>query len=295
MEIWKKIQGYENLYEVSNLGNVRSLDHYREQKNNGKLCTVFYKGKILKPHKRGDYLSVHLSNGSDLKWESIHRLVAFAFCEKKSEKDIFVNHIDNNPKNNFYKNLEWTTPKGNMEHASKQGRMKCNYDNLKKAQEKKRKPIIVTKGDFSMTFNSQTEAAKTLKIPRSHISAACREEYGYKTVGGYKVRYADKEYQKKQKPKKVKMSDEARRNVQSQRMIGNKIMLGRHLTEQTKEKLFLANSKPVRQYTMDGVFVAEFKSQIDAQRQTGISHIYDCANGKRKSAGKYIWKWRENL
>ena len=58
----------------------------------------------------------------DDKITSVHRLVAEAFCDKKAGCDV-VNHIDNDPSNNEASNLEWTTQKGNMEHAAKQGRM----------------------------------------------------------------------------------------------------------------------------------------------------------------------------
>lgn len=53
---------------------------------------------------------------------SVHRLVAEAFCDKEVGCDV-VNHLDNDPSNNEASNLEWTTQKGNMEHAAKQGRM----------------------------------------------------------------------------------------------------------------------------------------------------------------------------
>ena len=52
-------------------------------------------------------------------------------------------------------------------------------------------------------------------------------------------------------------------------------------------------SKPVEQYTLDMVFVAEYPSVMEAFRQTGIKHISCCCLGKRKTAGGYIWKYKE--
>ena len=81
IEIWKDIKDYEGLYQVSNLGRVRSLDRVVLQKN-GFLKTI--KGKILSPNKCGSlkyggYLFIGLSKESVVKRKYIHRLVAEAF------------------------------------------------------------------------------------------------------------------------------------------------------------------------------------------------------------------------
>ena len=120
-EIWKEIEGYEGLYEVSNFGNVRSLDRLVEYtgKRSGTLSKM--KGKPLKPYGDGrGYLKVKLGRTRSV---SVHRLVAEAFIPKVKGKDI-INHIDNNRINNIVSNLEWVTPKENVHHAMKQGRMR---------------------------------------------------------------------------------------------------------------------------------------------------------------------------
>lgn len=191
-EVWKEINEYENLYEVSNLGRVRSLDRIIIQSNNRGQCKHLYKGKILALHKRNNgYLCTHLSKNGIAKWLSVHRLVAETFIPHIEENNI-VNHLDNNRQNNRADNLEWTTFKGNMQWASKQGRMKYNAENLKKAQKSKRIPVIaIDKYGNEFEFESQAEAAKKLNCNRNHIGCICKNKYGYKTSNGYSFKYKE--------------------------------------------------------------------------------------------------------
>lgn len=102
-EIWKDIVGFEGLYQVSNLGNVKSLK--------GK------EPKILKGHKdTKGYLQVELRKDNKRNISCIHRLVAKEFLEKPKGKDQ-INHIDGNKLNNNVDNLEWCTCKENIKHA----------------------------------------------------------------------------------------------------------------------------------------------------------------------------------
>lgn len=118
-EIWRPVVGYEGLYEVSNLGRLKSLA--RVVNNNG--GDKFLKEKILKLSYTGthDYASYRFQG----KTYRIHRVVARAFIPNPENKPC-VNHIDNNSKNNCVSNLEWCTHKENMLHASKIGMMKGN-------------------------------------------------------------------------------------------------------------------------------------------------------------------------
>lgn len=110
-EEWKPITGYEESYEVSNLGGVRNIK---------------YK-KIMSPRRRsntGSYtsLSVCLYQRGVGKEKLVSRLVAQEFIPNPNCKSD-VNHIDSNPQNNHISNLEWLSHKENMEHASKSGRL----------------------------------------------------------------------------------------------------------------------------------------------------------------------------
>lgn len=125
-EIWKDVVGYEGLYKVSNLGNVKSLDRTVEQFNHAKqrMVKTTYKGRMLKQSERNNgYLFVGLKeNGKKQKKENIHRLVAKAFIPNP-EKKPQVNHKDRNKKNNHLSNLEWCTTHENMQHTFETGRV----------------------------------------------------------------------------------------------------------------------------------------------------------------------------
>ena len=113
IETWHPIENYEDLYEISNFGRVRSLDRvvvYGE--NKGSYHTR--KGQILKGTLSSGYETVSLSG----KTHSIHVLVAKHFVKGYKEGYV-VNHIDYNKVNNFYKNLEWVSIKDNILHNKK--------------------------------------------------------------------------------------------------------------------------------------------------------------------------------
>lgn len=111
MEIWKTIEGFEN-YEISNFGNVRSIERYTK----GRFSFILRKQKIIKPQLRERYLSVGLYNNSKFNSNPIHRLVALHFVDNPENKPQ-VNHIDGNKLNNHYTNLEWCTAKENIKHS----------------------------------------------------------------------------------------------------------------------------------------------------------------------------------
>lgn len=114
-EIWKDVEGYEGLYQVSNLGRVKSLTHYII-KENYKPREV--KGKILTPFfdRPKGYMSVSLSKNNKIKLQRIHRLVAQAFIPNPDNL-IQINHKDGNKSNNNVENLEWCSCKDNIRHA----------------------------------------------------------------------------------------------------------------------------------------------------------------------------------
>jgi hypothetical protein len=117
-EVWRDVIGYEGLYAVSNHGRVRS----------------FIRPRLLKfnVNPKSKYHCVQLCKGGTHKRVAVHRLVAAAFLGEPDGR--VVNHIDNNPQNNHVSNLEYTTQKGNMQHAVSIGAMpfgeksgRCKY------------------------------------------------------------------------------------------------------------------------------------------------------------------------
>lgn len=105
VEVWRKVTGWE-LYEVSNIGNIR----------NSKTGLM----KKTSLNNRG-YFAVAFEIGKRKKCFLVHRIVAKEFCERKEGLNV-VNHIDENPTNNFSENLEWCTQKHNINEAIKSGK-----------------------------------------------------------------------------------------------------------------------------------------------------------------------------
>jgi hypothetical protein len=116
MEKWKDIQGYEGLYQVSNLGNVRS--QYRRVVNHKSGSTRLCAGIQMTARDNGNgYLIVSLRKQGKRKNHYVHRLVAMAFVENPDSKT-HINHIDFNTRNNRASNLEWCTQKENVNHSA---------------------------------------------------------------------------------------------------------------------------------------------------------------------------------
>lgn len=108
-EVWKDIEGYEGIYQVSNLGRVRSLDRYitKPHPRNGVLTKYFQRGTVVVCHVlRNGYVGIVLKVGGKQKNFMVHRLVAKAFVTGYFEC-ADVNHKDCNRQNNHADNLEW--------------------------------------------------------------------------------------------------------------------------------------------------------------------------------------------
>ena len=116
-EIWKPIDGYDGVYEVSNMGRVKSDDR--------KVWNYTKKGRILKSCDNGhSYLYVRLTNGNrEEKHAYIHRLVAQAFIPNPDNLPE-VNHKNFDKKDNRAENLEWVTEDQNKKHYVKSKRIK---------------------------------------------------------------------------------------------------------------------------------------------------------------------------
>jgi hypothetical protein len=127
MEIWKDIIGYEGLYQISNIGRVKSLNRIVIRKNGYSLPV---KERIIAFHKHRDgYNMVRLWNNKS-KLCTIHRLVAQSFLDNPNNYPN-VHHCDNDPSNNSVDNLEWVTQAKNIQYASKYGRMRNQHSKMK--------------------------------------------------------------------------------------------------------------------------------------------------------------------
>lgn len=166
-EIWKPIEDYEGIYEVSSFGRVRSLDRLIHRKRRG---SCVYPGIMLNPsitHK--GYESVDLRKHGNRKNEVVHRLVAKQFIPRIANKPQ-VNHIDGNKRNNKVSNLEWVNNSENQLHAYALGLSKPS----ELAGRPKRKVAMINEENKVIkVFNSITEATEVTGV--HNIGAVCRE------------------------------------------------------------------------------------------------------------------------
>lgn len=175
MEVWKDVVGYEGLYQVSNLGRVKSLPKH-------KGCGVGYtqKERVLKSANNGQYLFVILRKDHKSKMCLIHRLVAKAFIPNPSNK-CDVNHINGLKTDNRAENLEWNTRQENIIHSYKNG-LANHYTRAILQYDKQ--------GRFVKEWSSIDKAAKSMNKPVTNISKCCRGDR-YKTAYGYIWKYKE--------------------------------------------------------------------------------------------------------
>ena len=172
IEIWKTAvydgEIYEGLYKVSNLGRILSLNY----RNTGKA-------ELMNPSEgKNGYLKVELCKNREYKMCLVHRLVAFTFLENPENKPQ-VNHKDEDKTNNFVflnedgsvdkekSNLEWSTPKENSNHGTRNERM---------AKTKSKKVLQFTlDGEFIREWESTAECGRN-GFTHQGVSACCRGE-----------------------------------------------------------------------------------------------------------------------
>ncbi len=135
-EVWKSIRGFRN-YQVSNKGNIRSMD--RKVFHSGIKKEIKIKGKVMRQRWNKAckcYFLDLIADDGVRKTIYPHREVASAFCiNVLPEEHSMIIHLDNNPKNNDSTNLEWVSPSEHMAFQFKMG----NKDNYKVWKERKKR------------------------------------------------------------------------------------------------------------------------------------------------------------
>ena len=118
-EQWRDIDGYDGVYQVSELGRVRSLKY-------GKV-------RVLRPRKSGSgYLKVCLYKDGKINQLYVHRLVAQAFIPNDDESKTIINHKNEKPSQNFVNNLEWCDYKYNLTYNNIHHRRWINRNDYKR-------------------------------------------------------------------------------------------------------------------------------------------------------------------
>lgn len=180
-EIWKDVVGYEGLYQVSNLGRVKSVQRYYNV-NGG---VALRKEKILKEKDAFKYKRVGLWKDSIQKFMFVHRIVAMAFIPNPYNYPE-INHKDEIPANNRADNLEWCTAKYN-----------CNYRNHGKNVSAARRgngysrkiAMVDNNGNVIKTFDAIIDAANEIGARKTDVCSVCRSRQ--KSVRGFKFKYID--------------------------------------------------------------------------------------------------------
>ena len=155
-EIWKDIPGYEGLYQVSNLGRIKSLCYKSNYRNEIIL-------KLRK--KQNGYFQVVLYKNGKPKDFSVHKLVAKTFINNPNDYPI-INHKDENKQNNKVDNLEWCTHSYNNEYSLSKKINQYNKDNV-----------------FIKIWSSARKIERELLINHSDILKCCKGLY--KQAGGF--------------------------------------------------------------------------------------------------------------
>jgi hypothetical protein len=217
-EIWKDIQGYEGLYQVSNLGRIKSLGRTIKRIGpKGKIFDRTYPEKVLKygKDKKGYYRTVLSLDGINTTVK-VHRIVAQTFIPNPENKPQ-VNHIDGNKTNNRIDNLEWCNNQENQDHSWKTGLRKRGKEHW-------------SYGKQPQGFKKYYETHKGIRHP----------SYGVRGIKN-------------------------------------------------------SNSKKVIQYDKCGNYIRQWNSMADIYRELKISTgcVCNCCKGKRKTAGGYVWKYKE--
>lgn len=222
-EVWKDVVGYEGLYQVSNLGRVRSLDRIV---NGNRL-----KGKILSQVKdTKGYLFLRLSKNGNSKRFLVHRLIAEAFIPRIEGKN-YIDHINGIRDDNRIENLRWCTHQENDSFP---------LSRLHRSQAKMGNQVWLGKHHTEESKKKISEARKGKKNPN---------------------------YWKN-------LSDENKRKIQAAAYEKNRV--------------------EIEQYTKEGKLVKVWGSIASAARALGLckSNIHKCCNGKNKSSGGFVWKYR---
>ena len=186
-EVWKDIKGFKGVYQISNLGRMKSFK---------KEAT----GKILSnTNKKGDYFSVILRKGDRVKHTRVHRLVAEAFIPNPNALS-HVHHKDGDKQNNCVDNLEWISER---EHHFVTRQQNPNVIkglvNYNKFVRPKKIQQYSLNGELLAEYNSGTEAhLRTGVCARNILQVASKTPFNNngdvrKQAGGYIWRYKDEE------------------------------------------------------------------------------------------------------
>lgn len=176
-EIWNDIKGYEGLYQVSNKGNVKSLE---------RTCKTKWYVRRVKERiyaqslDRYGYPIVTLHKNGKRSTFTVHKLVASAFL-KKPDGCNSINHIDENKQNNNLENLEWCTVQENNAYGTRAERIAQNQQ----------QPILQCdlEGNVIKEWPGMNAVSRETGYDQGLISKVCNNVYRHRTAYGFKWKF----------------------------------------------------------------------------------------------------------
>ena len=256
-EVWRDAVGFEGLYQVSNMGRVKSLNS-TGHKNVHRIMTP-------SPNKNG-YVQVHLTKDGNRFQRNIHRLVYEAFVgnlpdynpyEKRGCEILEINHIDENKSNNCVWNLELVTHTENVNHGTSKERSRKKLINGKKSKKIYQYSI---NGDLIRIWESESECKRN-GYENTLVSMCCTG-----------------------------------RLLSHRGYIWSFNILQKEYLDYIIEKILNPNSdkrKEVYQYTNDGNLIRVWTSTAECGRNGFCPKaISACCIGKRKTHKGYIWSYK---
>lgn len=258
-EVWRSVVGYMDLYEVSSLGRVRSLDRIQYNPVAATHQTL-HPGHIMNgvvSHVGYRKVALRDINGKR-KNCSVHRLVAMAFIPNPNNLP-FINHKNYNKLDNRVENLEWCTPSYNTHYG--------RADRIRQENQPNRKDVAqyTIKGEYIAIYKTIHSASKKVGTIRQHVRD-CANGKRY-SAGGFRWVYVESE-------------EEAKRIILPLLTI--------------KQRAGRAGGVPIEQLTKDGEHVAFYKSCLDAERKSNREFKNDNIRLAIKHPNRtaYGYRWR---
>lgn len=288
-EEWRPVVGYEDFYEVSDWGRVKSLHRGKE--------------RILKPAPdKWGYMQVVLCRDGERETCQVHILVMQAFvgrCPAGYE----IDHYDWNPSNNKLENLSYQ-PRG-VNRARKSPEW---YKKNAKQREKMYQDPEWRKNHAEATKKRSQDQEWQKNVREGAKKRAADPEWRRKNAEAMKIVHQDQEYKKKHSEAMQKLAQDPEwlQNVaEANRRKAQDPEWQRKTAEANRKKVqdpewqrknaevARKKCKPVDQFMLDGQFVKRWSSATEAARELGVNNrtISACCKGKRKSTGGYVWKY----
>ena len=181
-EVWLPVQGYEGLYEVSNMGRLMTLRKFHKTGHTGH----WREAKLMSLSYAGNYVTIDLRPKKIGREISMHRLVALHFIPNPENKPQ-VNHKKGNKFDNRATELEWSTISENHLHAFRTGLKKSAWIGKTGKDHVSSKPVAIVANSERKEFESSTACAKYLGVNLASVLQAIRLEGNCK---GYKIKRA---------------------------------------------------------------------------------------------------------